>query len=240
MSTEPTMIADSVRDFALMPGYPDTQRTHPFDGCCKVCGTTLPTAWRRIDHHAAPGWHAVNCCDACYEAAKQANEVSLDRWLDDCPPEFRQDWDNTKGDQQLMRAVLNFDPDKRKAMTIVGPSGSAKTRAVWQLLRRFTLQGIQWHFATALDLLEGISADAARAKVLVIDDLGNDPLHANKEVALLKIIRRRCDWHMPFIVTTQFKGDELTKRFTDRHTAQAVIRRLREFSDIVVAQAQPK
>lgn len=237
MDNEPDVVtvADNLQNYVLMPGYPDTNRPHPFEGNCKVCGVKLDTPWRLIDHDRAPGWHAVNCCDRCYDAAKAPEEASLDRWLDDCPPEFRRDWDNTKGDAQLLRSVLGFDHEKSRGMLVIGQSGKAKTRAVWQLLRRLTLHGVQWHFATALDLLEGITADAARAKVLVIDDLGNDPLHANKEVALLKIIRLRCDWHMPFIVTTQFKGDELTKRFSDRHTAQAVIRRLREFCDVVVA-----
>lgn len=234
---EPISIADAMPHGTVwLQGEPDTNRPHPTDGKCKVCGQPLDSLWRHIDHPKTTGWFAVNCCERCYAAAGGGdNFPSLDPWLDACPPEFRCDWDQRKTPDNLLRAVLRFNFALRRGLLITGPSGSGKTRAVWQLMRRLTLDGIGWHFASAIDVMDGLTPEAARSSVLVIDDLGNDPLGNNREVALLKVIRRRCEWHQPFIVTTQFKGDELAQRFSERATAQAVVRRLREYCDIIAA-----
>lgn len=160
--------------------------------------------------------------------------ANLADWEERCPPEFRRPWDNRIGGEKLHRAVMKFDPANKRGLLVIGPSGTSKTRIVWQLLRRLTLDGVEWHFATALDVMKGLPFDASRKKVLVIDDLGNDPLTMNKEVALLDVIRQRVDWHMPLIVTTQFNGTQLERRFSEAATAQAIVRRLREFCDPVV------
>jgi hypothetical protein len=220
-----------------LKGYPTRDGPHPFENKCKKCGNTLDQLWRQIDHPKATGWFAVNCCDPCYSSTLVSTEANLDRWFDECPTEFRKDWDNMKGDTWLLRSVLKFNPAHRRGLIIKGESGKAKTRAVWQLLRQLTLDGIDWRFTTALDLMDGISAECSRAKVLVLDDLGNDHLHTQKEISLLRIIRKRCDWHMPTIITTQFSGAALEKRFSEAATAQAIIRRLHEsaFFDIISA-----
>ena len=231
-TTEPQPIASAI---TWLQGQPSNTGPHPFAGRCKLCEQPLDVLWRQIAHPRTPGWFAVNCCEPCYNAAKTTADRSLDAWLDTCPPEYRQPWDDAKASPTLLRSVLRFDVMARRGLLIVGQSGKAKTRAAWQLMRQLTMDGVPWHFATSLDLMEGLPAEAARAKVLVIDDLGNDPMHGNKEVALLKTIRQRCDWHMPFVVTTQFKGKDLAARFSERATAQAVVRRLREFCEVITA-----
>jgi len=237
---EPTSFADAISSTTsefrrISYADPDAQ-PHPFDGQCKKCGCELDHPWRQIDHPKAPGWYAVNACDRCYEATKtegatEGTDKEAEWWLNRCPPEFRRDWDNRLGSEDLFRRVMAFDLDRRRGLLIVGRSGSGKTRAVWQLLRRLTEDSITWYFATALEVMEGLPAEAYKTKVLVIDDLGNDPLTMTKEVTLLKVIRQRVDWHQPLIVTTQFKGEELSSRFSERATAQAIVRRLREFCD---------
>ena len=112
----------------------------------------------------------------------------------------------------------------------------ALARAVWRLLKKLSEDGHEWMFVEAIDLLDSIPERAFGVPVLVIDDLGNDTLTAQKEVKLLKILRTRANWHRPVIITTQFNGEALQKRFTETATAQAVIRRMRTFCDVVSAK----
>jgi len=81
--------------------------------------------------------------------------------------------------------------------------------------------------------MDGLHPDAHKVRVLAIDDVGNDKLTMNREVDFLRVIRNRCDWHQPMILTTQFRGADLANRFSEQSTAQAIVRRLREFSDVV-------
>lgn len=56
------------------------------------------------------------------------------------------------------------------------------------------------------------------------------------EVRLLKLIRTRCDWHRPTIITTQFSGAKLAQKFSDSSTVEAVPRRLSQFCDQIEAR----
>ncbi len=226
---------------------------HPFDGACKACSlmvpprtTKLDLLWRNMDQRAPDGrwlyrgWLPVNCCDDCYAAAKADGrpiDKQLELWRERCPIDFRDSWDATKGDAKLLTRVLQFDPRMGRGLLIHGSTDTAKTRAVWRLLRKLTEDGTEWLFVEAIDLLDNIPDAARYVPVLVIDDLGNDVLTPKNEVRLLKILRVRADWHRPTIITTQFSGDALAKRFTETATAQAVIRRLRKFCDDVQARA---
>ena len=215
---------------------------HPFGGQCKICSAKLESPMFRTIHAVlAPGWHPVNCCDVCYASAKSTGDNEsgmIESWMQRCPIEFRDDWDARKLPDDLLRRVMRFDPRLHKGMIIHGPSGTGKTRAVWRLLRRLSTESIAWVFAESLEILEsGFDVGGAEfARVLVLDDLGNDDLRGPREVRLLKLLRTRANWHRPTIVTTQFDSAGLMKRFSETATAQAVIRRLRESCESVYAK----
>ena len=248
---EPIKLSDFIR--CRDPRYPHAVFTgldsfndvpHPFGGMCKVCElagreTKLTQLWRQIDQKLAPGWFPVNCCDQCYADAQiDAERLKNQRewWLAHCPVEFRDEWDNDKGDARLLTRVLQFSVSSGRGLIIHGPTDTGKTRAVWRLLRKLSEDGTDWLFVEAIDLLDCIPERAFVVPVLVIDDLGNDVLTAQKEVRLLKVLRVRTQWHRPTLVTTQFSGEAIAKRFTESNTAQAVIRRLRMFCDDVPAR----
>ena len=222
---------------------PETS-AHPFDGRCKVCDSVLDDRWRDCTQRAPDGrwlfrgWLPVNCCEACFDNAKRgpsADQTNVKHWESLCPDEFRAPWDDRRGNRNLLNRVLKFDPSQRRGLVLHGKSDTGKTRVIWRLLKKLSDAGVQWYFIEAIDLLDAIPPAAFTVPVLVIDDLGNDVLNAAKEVRLLKLLRTRCNWHRPVIVTTQFIGDSLEKRFTETATAQAVIRRLRQFCDDVHA-----
>jgi len=228
-------------------GVADHRRAiHPFDGLCKAClvkeppqETKLDQTWRTIDSEFATGWFPVNCCEACYDDAKSDKETLAKQrewWESKCPIEFRKDWDNRKGDPRMLAKVLAFNPDLNRGMIIHGETDSAKTRAVWQLAKQLAMSGREWMIVESIDLLDNIPERAFSVEILIIDDLGNDQLTQAKEVRLLKLIRSRCNWHKPIIITTQFVGDSLMKRFTETATARAIIRRLRDFCESVNAK----
>lgn len=233
---------------AIWQGIDDPQTAiHPFAGECKMCAmkepaviTPLDQLWRQVHPALAPGWFAVNCCDACYADA-QRDTITLEKqrewWASHCPIEFRDEWDDSKGSAKLFSRVMAFNPAGGKGMVIHGPTEAGKTRVVWRLLKHLAETGTEWMFIEAIDLLDTIPERAFGVPLLVIDDLGNDALTGPKEVRLLKLLRTRCNWHRPFIVTTQFTGDALAKRFSENATAQAVIRRLRTFCESVNARA---
>lgn len=235
---------------------------HPFDGKCKVCQerrdeyfaecerthtdpsspppeTKLDVLWRKIDHPLSPGWFAVNCCSECYEEAKKdtAREArNREMWERFCPVEFRKDWDNRLGDPKTRDLVMAFDPDKKRGLIIHGDSGGAKTRAVWKLIQRLAEEGRSFLFIESIDLIEAIPPEAYTVETLIIDDFGQDQMKGVSEVRLLKLLRTRCNWHRPIIITTQFNREKLTEKFTDSGTAKAVLRRLVEFCDAIHAK----
>lgn len=230
---EPIAIGSALGEAPIwLQGYTDTNRPHPFEGCCKVCNVPLEQPWRLINHPSAPGWHAVNCCDQCYEAAGKSEQTGLSKWFEErCPPEFRPAWDPNYASALLLKKCLYWDWKLKRGLILVGKSGSSKTRAAWKIVEQLSRDNVTWFFATALEVMEGLPAEAKKTKVLVIDDLGNDRLTPAKEIELLKVIRNRVDWHQPIIVTTQYRGRDLSDRFSDQSTAQAIVRRLREFCD---------
>lgn len=229
-----THIAEVLPNGILMQGHEDDRHPHPFDGKCKICEAPLQQLWRLIDHPSAPGWFPINCCEPCYEAAKNPTVAySLQAWEAVCPVEFRKDWNESMSRPGLYRRVMQFNPKLKRGLLIIGASGSCKTRVAWQLMRKLTVDGVGWHFITALDLMGGMPDEARKAEVLVIDDLGNDRLTIAREIELLRVIRSRFEWHKPIVVTTQFKGDEMANRFSEGATAKAIVRRLREFCDVV-------
>jgi hypothetical protein len=235
---EPVAMAALMGESKFPDGVPDPKKaTHPFDGLCKICGATLPEPlWREII--GCRGWYPVNCCYACYENSKGDAELRIrqrSQWERICPPEFRKDWDSRLGNEPLLRAVRAFDPKLRRGMLIHGASGSCKTRAAWLLVRQLMERGFEVAFVASIDLPDENLKDMMHAPILVIDDLGNDKMQASREAVLLKVLRNRVEWHRPTIVTTQFTGASLEERFSDAHTAKAVIRRLREYCDGVTA-----
>jgi DNA replication protein DnaC len=217
---------------------------HPFDRRCKICDRELDLLWRDCSQRAKDGrwlfrgFRPVNCCEACYENAKQdssRDQTSVKSWEALCPEEFRTPWDDRLGNRRLLNRVLQFDPSRGRGLLVHGKSDTCKTRIIWRLLRQLSEAGREWLFVEAIDLLDNIPLAAFTVPILVIDDLGNDVLTPAKEVRLLKLLRTRCNWHRPVIITTQFVGESLEKRFVETATAQAIIRRLRQFCDDVHA-----
>lgn len=225
------LMSDALKPAMVGLAAPDDTK-HPYGGLCRVCSGELDNKWRQLDR--CEGWFPINCHDACVPAyyatigvAGQQGEM----WQKICPPDFRDAWDQRKGNAGLLKRVLAYNPKLKRGLLIRGPSGSCKTRCAWMLTRQLMEGGLPVTFVASIDLPDENVREMMNCPCLVIDDLGNDKMQATREAVLLKVLRARMDWHRPTIVTTQFNGDRLAERFNDGHTAQAVIRRLREGFD---------
>lgn len=217
---------------------PDTSE-HPTGGKCRVCGSQLETLWKNADQTRSDdrefwlfrGWMPIQCCEVCHAKPSGVYSEAEALYLERCPIEFRIAWDAGKGDDGARVKALRFDPRLRKGMILHGASGAGKTRIAWLLAKSVGQMGLTWLWIDSLDYLDTLPTAAFKVDVLFLDDLGNEPLGSQSEVRLLKLIRSRCDWHKPIVATTQHQGDSLSKRFREGASAQAVVRRLREFCD---------
>lgn len=235
----------------IIPGYPGESREAFIDrwtseyerdpdntarpGCCVDCSASLTVPDMTL---GGPGfWMANIRCEPC--KTKRIAEIKADDtsrrldWLASrVPPEFCA-WDEMRGNSGLLaRARGKFDLRKRRGLILHGPSGTCKTRVAWQLIADALLSGLNfsWHWLDASDI-ESAPADATQATLLVIDDLGAETKSGRGESNLLRIIRKRCDWHRPTVITTQLTGKEFGARCFAGHIGQAVLRRLMERSD---------
>lgn len=222
----------------LMRGHKAIDESkHPYEGNCRQCGLPLDVRWIQLER--CEGWFPVNihegACKEAYYAQTGVAGLQAEMWQKICPPDFRAAWDPRKGNAGLLKRVLAYDPKLGRGLLILGPSGAGKTRCAWALVKQIMDGGMPVTFMASIDLPDENQREMIHAPCLVIDDLGNDKMQGNRETIVLKILRSRMDWKKPTIITTQFNGERLMERFSDGHTAQAIVRRLRESFDNVQA-----
>lgn len=227
-------------------------------GRCARCACSLgadPAAWIqtfKVGGIAVP--RPVRYCDPCIEIITAERKVEDRKQRDAAfariiPVEFNF-WDERFGNAPLLTKVSSLYPDPNqepsglprgnyasaRGILMHGTTGSCKTRVAWQIIKRLLSHAgaYTWLWCDAFDLAtKGIPAEATFAQWLVIDDLGNEPTSTKYETALLRLLKVRCDWHKPTIITTQLTGAVFKSRFFEGATGQAIDRRLRERTDMV-------
>lgn len=211
-------------------------------GVCRHCDKSLgdgPDA--KVIPLGAFGFLANVCCQACSDKGKQRikdeyEEAERARYAALVPAEFVI-WDERKGNNEARSAVMGrFGFDTRRGMMIHGPTGTCKTRLLWELAKLVASQptALSWAFVDSYDAAtQGFPADARKVKFLFIDDLGNEPTSHKFESAFLRLMRWRNDHHLPVFVTTQLSGVQFKARFFHGPAGDAILRRLGERSDKV-------
>jgi DNA replication protein DnaC len=69
--------------------------------------------------------------------------------------------------------------------------------------------------------------------LLAFDDLGKERLTARMESDLFAIIDERTSNLRPTIITTNYNGTTLLDRFNNKETGEAILRRLREYYQVI-------
>ena len=179
------------------------------------------------------------CCSSCSEAGKARIEAEdqlarANQFAGVVPAEFAH-WDERRGNNAaLARARGKFNPMTRRGMILHGTSGTCKTRIMWELAKQLVASpdAPSWLWVDSYDCATaGFPAECGKVDFLFIDDLGNEPTSTKFETALLRLIRKRNDWHKPTIVSTQLTGDAFKRRFFNGAAAEAILRRFGERAD---------
>lgn len=150
--------------------------------------------------------------------------------------------------------ILEWKPS-RKGMLIHGESGHGKTFMLYALARKlmfdhgvrpllWTGPGFRLQVTAAARHSDGAKRGAliarmVNAPVLMIDDLGQAAASDAAEEALWEVVEGRTSRNRPCIVTTQFIGERFGTRFLKPETADAVIRRLSQYSETIRAFELP-
>lgn len=253
MNADPVSLAEvriSTRDLSEYLAARESERLGAPDGfyalgICRHCGTSLGDRDEdKVIQIGSFGFLPNVCCPACAQAGKDrlAEEDRKARQLrfyaGNIPDEFFE-WKESIGNNDALAEVRRkFSFSTRRNLVIQGSTGSCKTRIMWELVKTVIEQpdGFTHYWLDSYDAAtKGIPDEAHKAAFLFIDDLGNEPTSTKFETALLRLIRNRCDWHKPFVISTQMDSSSFAKRFFQGSAAAAIMRRMKARTDSVLS-----
>ncbi len=130
----------------------------------------------------------------------------------------------------LTKFASNFPNNKVKGFVLTGKVGTGKTYLSRCVLSVVNEKGYNGVFLTANELNNiflkmhigevqktVINEILYNCDLLIIDDLGTEPLYNNVTVEyLLALISDRLDKNMPFIITTNLSNEELIEKYNER------------------------
>lgn len=197
--------------------------------------------------------YCQECCDEYDRELKLREEAERharneERWCKLCPPSYR----NTEPDRLPQKALVRAMEWRwcDKGLVLHGKTGSGKTRIAYMLLRRLFDEGRRIRVMTAAEFrrgygnaaMEGDSeswvAGVSRVEALLLDDLGQTKMTDSSEEALLDVLDVRCRNLLPTFYTTQYTGSDLLEQFTREQRGQAIIRRMREYTDAIYVKKE--
>lgn len=170
------------------------------------------------------------------------------RWDDICPQLYH----GTKLDflpaQSATAEAITWRPEHGRGLLLTGPTGTGKTRTAFAILQQLHMKGEK---IAVLDCVTFAHECAARfsdgrgeawvnglskIQILFLDDFDKAKFTERVEAELFGIIERRIANCLPIVITTQKVGDGIVSKFSDRSRGEAVVRRLREFCQVVIFQ----
>ena len=178
----------------------------------------------------------------------QAYQDSL--WLTLCPSQYSQPLNYSKitpNNHAKVKAIVEWK-DYPRGLFIIGPTGRAKTRAVWAALKPRWYGGssivIASSFRVAQDAVKAVTDHDnghkiipryVNADVLFLDDIGKR-LTASASQFLFEVIERRTSNDKPIIATSNENYKTLAEKIDDGSgtMSEPIIRRLEEFTELVV------
>jgi DNA replication protein DnaC len=195
-------------------------------------------------------------CDACTEekqrsealalaaeAARRVGKIAAAKWARICPPLY-QDTDRARLPQDILSLVMEWRYGPR-GVVLYGETGKQKTRLMFQLLRRefeagrkiIAFGASDFRLSAARAAMDGDAEEwihrAATADLFYFDDLGQMKMTESSEESLLTVIEKRAGNMLPIMATTQYVGEAFTSQFTRQERGAAILRRIREFCQII-------
>lgn len=200
----------------------------------KICEKCTPIAEAR--------WQAEK--DEADALAK--NQARAERWNEMCPPLYSLT-DRSKLPKRALAAIdaWTFGP---RGMAFAGKSGAGKTRSMLLLLQRILMETgksvayvpssefshrVSRLASDKMSELDAYLGELCKVKVLLLDDIGKGRLTDRVESELYHVIEQRTAHLLPILFTANATGNDL-KTMMSADRGEPIIRRLREFCDIVV------
>ena len=221
---------------------------------CRRCSSTFSCMALEV---GAALWPITFYCDGCYTAARaehdaaEADAYRLKRsrsWDEDVGRDQFTDTDLERLEREApgkKARVLqwSYEGSNGRGLVLYGESGKTKSRVMYILARRtYVDDGVMVHVARATALarkvsdfnattgsVESLIRHLITVPVLFLDDLGKETQSERWESALVEILDARGAARRPCIITTNFVGERLAKRYRDDSAGEAVVRRVREF-----------
>lgn len=184
----------------------------------------------------------VDSVSRSYRCSKCETEARVERFQKLCPPLYRE---SDPARLPKLHDVLAWQPGQQ-GLLLTGPTGTGKTRCLWQLVKRLVEQGesvcafdcvsfgheVSKRFGDSEEAPEDWAAQLATYPIIFFDDLGKLKLTDRAEAELFGLIERRTANMKPILATTNDTGTTLQDRMTDNR-GPALIRRLREFCNVI-------
>jgi DNA replication protein DnaC len=209
-------VSDSKRIGEVIPG--EFLSPYPFvehGPQCPVCAAELCTSGRCIDCEDRA--HAVQR-DRWLASSDFGNHVPARwQWARFAAPELADRVRDTRATDQAMALGAGA------SAAFVGQPGSGKTTLAVCVARQRVREGVRVYFATAHDLARARAAyglgegepdivrEAVRAKLLILDDLGQEPL--TQQSAVTDVIYARHNAMRPTLVTTGMSPAAMSERY---------------------------
>lgn len=161
-----------------------------------------------------------------------------------CPPLY-QNSELSYFDRSKLDRIMAWQYGS-KGLILHGESGKGKTRLAWLLLRKIVLEhrktvecydGIKLAEKTQEAYKESqpdrLLNSLGTKDILFLDDLGKIKITQRVGEMLFGMVERRSQYMKPVIITTNFTGESLLKRFEDPETGIPFLRRVREFCESI-------
>ena len=147
-------------------------------------------------------------------------------------------------DQNALAEVLTWastPTEKARNLLLAGTTGKGKTRLAWEAIKqRYIKHGGRpmaigaETFARRMLKESELIDKLSWAKLLLLDALGKERMTSTAESVIFELIRERTDNELPTIYTTNFDPAELQKRFLQKETGAALLRRIMESSKKII------
>jgi hypothetical protein len=197
----------------------------------------------------------TSVCDECapvvtehYKSGERDNpdaDVTLTpAWDERCPPRFKAALemerlpDGIDSEAFARVSAWRYRPGSDgtcKGFYLLGDSGTGKTTAFWALAKALEREGSTPLVLTSLELSRQLQEAArdikavphlARARVLMVDDLGKERATPAAAALLWEVLDQRYAHGLPVIATSRFGSKELAERFGEASIGQDICRRL--------------
>jgi DNA replication protein DnaC len=190
-------------------------------------------------------------CEACDQRQKQGSAAAKERvnfayFGTICPPLY-QDTDPNHPSMPTatkLAKILNWEFGQ-KGLVLHGVTRRCKTRSMWLLIKRlimdhkiveavtsseFSMQSVEAHTGGA-NALAAWFERLTRADVLFLDDIDKITFTDRVEQDIYDILDTRAINKRPVLITTNFVGDTLAKKF--KFHGEPIVARIREFCEAI-------